>query len=92
VGAEGNKVVLFDWKTGAGIYPEHAAQVAAYATAIEELTGTRVDECRVVHLFKNELGYKEHIVEDWKEAFKTFKASLHLFNTWHDGIFATHDC
>jgi len=91
VGAEGDKVVLFDWKTGAGIYPEHGAQVAAYANAIEELTGTKVDECRVVHLFKNELGFKEHIVEDWKEAFKTFKASLHLFNTWHDGIFTTHD-
>ena len=29
VGAEGDKVVLFDWKTGAGIYPEHGAQVAA---------------------------------------------------------------
>ena len=91
VGAEEDRVVLLDWKTGAGIYPEHGAQVAAYANAVEELTGVKVDECRIVHLYKNELGFKEHTVEDWRETFKVFKASLRLFNAWHDGIFTTHD-
>ncbi len=84
------KAVMSDWKIGAGTYPEHGAQLAAYSTARKELTGTKVDQCRVGHLYKNELGLKEHIVEDWKEAFKTFQASLHLFNTWHGGIFTTH--
>ena len=88
---DGSKLIVADWKTGAGIYPEYGVQVSAYANGIQELTGFPIDECRVVHLSKNEVGYKEYFAKDWTQAFKSFKASLHLFNAWHDGILTSND-
>ncbi len=36
------RMVALDWKTSNGIYPEYALQVAAYAKALEEMTGEEV--------------------------------------------------
>ena len=88
---DGSKLIVADWKTGAGVYPEYGVQVSAYANGIQELTGFPIDECRVVHLSKKELGYKEYLTKDWSQAFKSFKASLHLFNAWHDGILTSNN-
>ena len=88
---DGSKLIVLDWKTGAGIYPEYGVQVAAYANAVQELTGFQVAECRIVHISKKEIGHKEYFVKDWTQAFRSFKASLHLFNAWHDGILTSND-
>ena len=42
-------LTLVDWKTG-GIWPEHALQLAAYAIALEEMTGREVRGAYVVGL------------------------------------------
>jgi len=53
-GADG-VLTLVDWKTG-GIWPEAALQLGAYAIALEEMTGLRVERAYVVRLW--EAGYE----------------------------------
>ncbi len=38
------QLVALDWKTGNGLYPEHLLQVAAYAKALEEMSGDTTEE------------------------------------------------
>ena len=49
-------MVALDWKTSNRLYPEHALQVAAYAKALEEMTGQPVKEAWVVRLGKTAPG------------------------------------
>lgn len=39
LGRRNGKLIILDWKTSSGIYPEYALQVAAYAQAFEETYG-----------------------------------------------------
>lgn len=45
VGWRGDQLIVGDHKTSNGLWPEYGYQVAAYAKAIEELTGIPVAEC-----------------------------------------------
>ena len=91
VGMDGSKLVVLDWKTGAGVYNEAGLQVAAYSHCIEELTGETVDECRVIHLDKSTPSYTEHTVRDWRRSLTGFLSALNTWNLWHDGVFTPHD-
>jgi hypothetical protein len=73
-------IVAIDWKSGKGIYREYALQVAAYAAAIEEMTGCPVSECWVVRLGKDRPLFVAREVRDWRAAFEAFRAALSLYS------------
>ena len=91
VGMDGAKLVVLDWKTGAGVYNEAGLQVAAYSHCIEELTGEKVDECRVVHLDKSTPAWSEYKVKDWKRSFNGFLSALNIWKLWHAEVFRSTD-
>jgi len=91
VGLDNGRLVVLDWKTGAGVYNEAGLQVAAYSHCIEELTGETVDECRVIHLDKSTPAWSEHTVKDWKRSFNGFLSALNTWKLWHDGVFTSND-
>jgi ATP-dependent exoDNAse (exonuclease V) beta subunit len=72
-------LVALDWKSGKGIYREYALQVAAYAAAIEEMTGIPVAECWVVRLGKDRPLFVAREVRDWRAVFEAFKGLLALY-------------
>jgi hypothetical protein len=43
IGRLNGKIVLGDFKTSGGVYPEYLIQLVAYAKAYEECTGTKID-------------------------------------------------
>ena len=54
IGWRGERLVIWDWKTGGAIYWETALQLAAYAHLLEELTGVRVTVAYAVRLPRGE--------------------------------------
>lgn len=84
-------VAVFDWKTSSGVYPEYALQVAAYAKALEEMSGGRVHvrEGWVVRIGRNGNGadFEARRVRDLDAAFLMFRAALYLFNNKNAGLF-----
>ena len=91
VGMEGSKLIVLDWKTGAGVHNDAGLQIAAYSHAIEEMTGATIDECKVIHLDKSSPGWSEHTVKDWRRSFNGFLSALNTWKLWHDGVFDTSD-
>ena len=75
----GDRWVVLDWKTGNGIYPEHALQVAAYAKAFEETVGVKVGEAWIIRLGKTSPTFNAQQVMDIEAAFGTFLAVLGLW-------------
>lgn len=76
----GEKVVVMDWKTSNQIYVEYALQVAAYAKAFEEMTGTQVHEAWVVRFDKTKKKPPQiKVVKDLAETHETFLAVKKLW-------------
>jgi hypothetical protein len=73
------KLTVLDWKTGNGIYPEYGLQVAAYAKALEEMTGEPVSEAWTVRLGRTGLDFESQRVVDLDRAFISFRAALYLW-------------
>ena len=79
------RLVVVDWKRAKGIYPEHGYQVAAYADAIEALTGEPVAGAYVVRLSQGDQGdqgdlhYEVRAVEDRAQAQAIFRLALGLW-------------
>lgn len=48
-------ILLLDFKTGKGLYPEHIIQVSAYKNGIEETTSYKLDGIIIVHIHKGDL-------------------------------------
>ena len=57
------KLIIVDWKTSAGIWPETAIQLAAYGIAWEEERGERVDHLFGVKLDRDNATWADHWVE-----------------------------
>ena len=76
-----NRLVALDWKTSNGIYLEYALQVAAYAKALEEMTGEKVHEAWTVRLGKRTPEFEAKKVEDIETAFIAFRAALYLWKS-----------
>jgi ATP-dependent exoDNAse (exonuclease V) beta subunit len=53
-------LVLADWKSGSGVWPEYALQLGAYSLAIQEMMGHPIEHAYVVQL--REGGYQAHRV------------------------------
>lgn len=54
----GNTLVLIDYKSSSGIYPEMAEQLAAYAQAYFEETGIKITRGIIVHVSKDKPHHK----------------------------------
>jgi len=48
------ELIVIDWKTSGGIYPEAMLQVSAYAAALQECTGVEVSEAWIVRFPRDE--------------------------------------
>ncbi len=75
------KVVALDWKTSNGLYPEYDLQVAAYAKALEEMTGEPVSEAWAVRFGKTKPEFEARRVEDLDTTFNAFRAALFLWRS-----------
>ena len=58
VGKIGKTRMIIDWKTSTRIYPEMALQLAAYAAAFNEQTGSKIKDGLIVHVSKDKPDYK----------------------------------
>ena len=54
LGVKEDKLIVIDWKTSGGIYPEAMLQVSAYAAALQECTGIEVAEAWIVRFPRDE--------------------------------------
>ena len=80
------KLIVLDWKTGKGIYPEYGLQVAAYAKALEEMTGEQVGEAWTVRLGRTEPDFESQRVVDLDRAFISFRAALYLWRAFQGNL------
>ena len=92
VGLVENKLVVFDWKTGSGIYDEAGYQVAAYCNSIwkgnEQLstiyggiTGA------VVRLSKTDEEFEVKTITDWERPSIVFKTMCSLYTQLSYSVF-----
>ena len=58
VGKVGKMRMIVDWKTSSRIYPEMQLQLAAYAQAYNEQTGSKIKDGLIVHVSKDKPDYK----------------------------------
>ncbi len=80
------QLVALDWKTGNGLYPDHLLQVAAYAKALEEMSGESVTEAWAVRLGKKAPEFETRKVGDLDTAFIAFRAALYLWRAMRGGL------
>ncbi len=80
------KMVALDWKTSNGFYSEYALQVAAYAKALEEMTGEPVAEAWAVRFGKREPEFEARKVTDLDTAFNAFRAALYLWRAMREKL------
>ena len=70
------KLVVVDWKSGKGPYPEMALQLSAYATMLSRMLGEPVEEGLIVKVAAD--GYSVHRVVDLAEGWRVFCAAADL--------------
>lgn len=75
------RLVVVDWKTTNYIQPQYALQVAAYAKALGEMTGTPVDEGWVIRLDKTKPNWQAKKVADLDHTFEDFLGALRLWRS-----------
>ena len=73
--AEG-KLIIWDWKTGSGPWPEMALQLGAYAEMLEGMTGEMVTHAYIVKLMADR--YEVHEVQDLTQAMMAFNTARKL--------------
>tara|TARA_Y100000310_G_scaffold160146_1_gene159863 strand:- start:3061 stop:3813 length:753 start_codon:yes stop_codon:yes gene_type:complete len=83
---------VIDFKTG-GAYPEAALQVAAYANALEELTGIPVDDAWILRIPRDQpldgspQFFTKYMTSDHIQSnFEAFRNALYLQRTLKNGV------
>lgn len=82
------EIVLIDYKTSNGIWPEYALQTAAYWQAFAETYGVLADKLCVVRFGKDKPTFEWKMVADIKACFEAFLASKRLKETVSPKVFA----
>lgn len=82
-------LVILDWKTSNRFSHDYAYQVAAYAKALEEMTGEPVEEGWAVRFDKHQPTFEVRRVKNLDESFEVFKYALMLWRSiqqdpWED--------
>jgi len=78
VGKIGNKLVLVDFKSSNGIYPEYDIQTAGYQIAYEEETKKKIDERMIIRFGKEDGIFEVRSTDRNDEDKKAFLACLTL--------------
>ena len=73
----GDKLILIDWKTSSGVYPEMALQVAAYAKAAKYALNVEIDEAWIIRFPKDD-NPAELVTANIEFAWEAFKAAAQL--------------
>lgn len=75
------KLTVLDFKTGKAIYDEYFYQTAAYAAAIEEVTGVQVDQTWILGIGRAGKTVHEEIRtrDEWLLDFEWFKAMRRVY-------------
>lgn len=81
-------LVLVDWKTSSGIYPDMALQLVAYAEAYFEQTDERIDTGLIVHVSKDKPHHKLTIkrYKLGKRLFTKFLKRLKEYREYNDTV------
>lgn len=79
VGYVDDELMLLDWKTGNGIYPDYWLQLSAYVWALNELTGIKIDKVGIVRFKNNKTEYKTKKYGEVMKDFELFKCCLYLY-------------
>jgi hypothetical protein len=84
IGTLGNdkELVILDWKSSAGIYPEMAYQLAAYAAAYEEQQGIKLNKGWIIQVDKKP-PYSLH-TKMWDNLDQKFECFLGLLKVYND--------
>lgn len=75
-------LVIFDWKISSKIRTEYALQLAAYAKALEEMSGTTIEEAWVIRFGKEAPEYEARQVKCLDHCFRIFQAALTLYKEY----------
>ena len=82
VGIRNGKIVIWDWKTSAGVYWETALQLGAYAKLLNKLTGRLVDSAFAVRLPRHadDAGYEAKLIsaDSLRLAWEAYLSALRL--------------
>ena len=92
VGLTENKLVVFDWKTGSGIYDEAGYQVAAYCNSIWNGNKQLADiyggiSGAVVRLSKTDDEYEIKTITDWEKPALVFNTMCSLYTQLEYRVF-----
>ena len=92
VGLTENKLVVFDWKTGSGIYDEAGYQVAAYCNSIwngnQQLSTIYGNiSGAVVRLSKTDDEFEVKTITDWEKPALVFKTMCSLYTQLSYSVF-----
>lgn len=77
------QLVLFDWKTSSGIYPDMALQLSAYAQAYKEQCGIEIKRGIIVLVSKDK-PYHKLTVKEYTLGPKLFKKFLKRLNEYRE--------
>ena len=78
----GEELVLLDWKSSSGIYPEMGYQLAAYMAAFKEQQGIKINKGWIVQVDKKP-PYLLH-TKLWEDLDTKFDCFLGLLKVWND--------
>jgi hypothetical protein len=83
IGTRGDDLIVFDWKTSNGAYPEMGLQVAAYARAFTEMYKLPISEAWIIRISKDPPtttpAFEALQVADIDKSFQSF---LHALGLW----------
>lgn len=71
---------VLDWKSSRNLHKSYPLQFSAYASAIEEMVGLKIDKTAVLQLgTSSKKGYTFKEYDDWRDHFRVF---LNVKKTW----------
>lgn len=75
-----DRLVLLDWKTSSGVYPDYLIQLAAYGHLLKECRGIEVERYHLVRFDKENGDFAHHGYQDLTDGWEQFK----LFRAAYD--------
>lgn len=72
-------IVIGDWKTGKDVYQEYWLQIAAYAQALKELTGIRVEGAFIARIRDGKIQVKEKTIKELEAMFPAYLSVIDVY-------------